>query len=156
LSPAEVEAYLHEHIPLSAAMEVSALEFDGDRVVLEAPFAPNVNHRETVFGGSVVTLAILAGWSRVQFGVTAAGHVVHTVIQRSSVRYDAPIISTFRAVCDPIPVAAWDRLLRSLERRGKGRVHVGVRIEADDAVVARFEGAYVALLDASREQDPPI
>jgi thioesterase domain-containing protein len=134
-------------------MAVRALEFDGDRVVLAAPLAPNVNHRETAFGGSVATLAILAGWARVHFEVIGSGHTVHTVIQRSSVRYDAPVLSPFRAVCEPVPQEAWDRLMRGLDRHGKGRVRVDVRIEADEAVVARFEGTYVALLTAIEKGD---
>jgi thioesterase domain-containing protein len=145
LTSAELEAYLHEHIPLSAAMGVQVVECVGDRVALSAPLPPNRNHRDTAFGGSVVTLAILAGWARVHLGVARAGHSVHTVIQRSSVSYEAPIVSSFQAICEPIPESSWDRLIRSLDRRGRRRVHLDVRIEADGSVVARFRGAYVAL-----------
>jgi len=81
----------------------------------------------------------------VHFGVTSAGHAVHTVIQRSSVEYESPIVSPFQAVCEPIPEESWGRLMRGLERHEKGRVHLHVRIEAHNEVVARFEGAYVSL-----------
>jgi thioesterase domain-containing protein len=57
---AELERYLHQHIPLSEAMQVSVVEVHPEHVVLSAPLAPNINHRETVFGGSASAVAILA------------------------------------------------------------------------------------------------
>jgi thioesterase domain-containing protein len=56
----ELQAYLHAHIPLSAAMQVSVDAVAADGVTLRAPLAPNINHRETVFGGSASAVAILA------------------------------------------------------------------------------------------------
>jgi thioesterase domain-containing protein len=59
----DLQAYLHERIPLSRAMEVAVREAGSDGVVLYAPLAPNINHRDTVFGGSASAVAILAAWS---------------------------------------------------------------------------------------------
>jgi thioesterase domain-containing protein len=62
MTPIELERYLHEHIPLSHAMRVGVVTVDAGTVVLRAPLEPNINHRETVFGGSASALAILAAW----------------------------------------------------------------------------------------------
>jgi thioesterase domain-containing protein len=59
----ELAQYLHEHIPLSRAMGVEVVEATWDGVSLRAPLAPNINHRETVFGGSASAVAILAAWA---------------------------------------------------------------------------------------------
>ena len=56
----ELASDLHAHIPLSAAMQVSVAAVDADGVTLQAPLAPNINHRDTVFGGSASAVAILA------------------------------------------------------------------------------------------------
>jgi len=48
----ELESYLHAHIPLTRAMQVSVVSVEPDSVLLSAPLAPNTNHRDTVFGGS--------------------------------------------------------------------------------------------------------
>jgi thioesterase domain-containing protein len=56
----EVERYLHAHIPLSRAMAVEVQAATPVCVRLCAPLAPNINHRETVFGGSASAVAILA------------------------------------------------------------------------------------------------
>ena len=58
--PIELEWYLHEHIPLSKATEVSVVSVAEDTVILRA--AANINHRETVFGGSASAIAVLAAW----------------------------------------------------------------------------------------------
>ena len=78
-----VEAYLHEHIPLSAAMGTRVVRADPAEVRLEAPLEPNLNHRATAFGGSVAALAILAGWTVVHLRLRTEGVEARTVIQRS-------------------------------------------------------------------------
>ena len=143
-----MEAYLHEHIPLSAAMGITVVESSPERTVLEAPLGPNLNHRATAFGGSISTLAILTGWVHVHFRLRSEGHAVHTVIHRSTVDYTAPITSTFRATCERVSDAPWARLCRGLDRHNKGRVHVDVQIESGTAHVSHFRGAYVALQEA--------
>ena len=62
MSPIELEQYLHEHIPLSKAMQVSVLAAEEAAVLLAAPLAPNINHRATVFGGSASAVAIFSAW----------------------------------------------------------------------------------------------
>lgn len=54
---------LYDRIPLSQAMAVSVISIAEDGIILTAPLDPNINHRNTVFGGSISTLAILAGWT---------------------------------------------------------------------------------------------
>ena len=49
-----LETSLHAHIPLSAAMQVSAVAVDATGVTL----APDINHRDTVFGGSASAVAM--------------------------------------------------------------------------------------------------
>ena len=52
----EVQTYLHDHIPLSAAMGAGVSQADTEIVRLSAPLEPNLNHRATAFGGSSVFL----------------------------------------------------------------------------------------------------
>jgi thioesterase domain-containing protein len=132
-------------MPLSVAMDVRVLEAGPDAVRIEAPLAPNLNHRSTAFGGSVAALAILTGWTLVHVRLRSEGLVARTVIQDSAVHFAAPIHGSFRAVCGRVADEAWDRFTRALARRGKGRLLVAGHIEADGQVVATFSGAYVAL-----------
>lgn len=126
-------------------MQVRVVEASPHRVVLEAPLKPNRNHHGTVFGGSVSTVATLAGWALVHLRLRAEGLDGHTVIQRGSVDYEVPIASAFQAVCDGVDEATWTRFRRTTERRGKGRISVDVAVEADGVLAARFRGKYVTL-----------
>lgn len=141
----ELQRYLQSRIPLSRSMALEVVEVGSSRIVLAAPLGPNTNHRSTAFGGSVSTLATLAGWSIVHTRLRAEGRRVHTVIQRSSIEYLSPVRTRFRAICEGVDEHGWSRLLRALDRRGMGRVRVSVHVEADGLVAARFEGAYVAI-----------
>ena len=140
-----MEAYLHEHIPISAAMECRVLRTSPVDVLLEAPLTPNLNHRATAFGGSLSALAILAGWAMVHFRLRAEGLEVRTVIRESGVRYDKPVRGPFQALCLAPPADAWERFVRTLRRRGKGRIRVEVQLSSDGRSVGSYSGTYVAL-----------
>jgi len=65
MSERELEQYLYEHIPLSLllAMQICVVDVRDDSITLRALLAPNVNHSNTIFGGSASAVAILAAWS---------------------------------------------------------------------------------------------
>jgi thioesterase domain-containing protein len=140
-----LERYLYEQIPLSGAMGTAVVDPGPERVVLEAPLEPNTNHRSTAFGGSVSALATLAGWALVHRRLRADARVAQVVIQRGSMEYLLPVSTSFRAICEEIDPAEWSRLTRALDRSGKGRARVDVRVEAAGTTVGRFEGVYVAI-----------
>ncbi len=127
-------------------MEVRVLRAEPSGVALEAPLEPNLNHRETAFGGSVAALAILAGWTLVHECLRADRiEGVRTVIHTSEVRYVAPAEGPFRATCGPLRPEDWSRFLRVLRRRGKARVHVTGEVTCRGTLVATFRGAYAGL-----------
>jgi len=125
-------------------MEARVVEATLEGVTITAPLEPNLNHRDTAFGGSVAALTILAGWALMHLLLLDAGIPAHTVIQTSEVRYLAPIEASFEARAHPPAPAAWQRFLRALRRRGRGRVRVEVAVRSGGPVVATLEGAYVS------------
>ena len=72
-------------------MAVSVRSVEHDAVILLAPLAPNINHRDTVFGGSASALAILAAWSLLHVRLRAEGITGRLVIQRNSMEYERPV-----------------------------------------------------------------
>ena len=153
MSRDSVEAYLHEHIPISRAMGIGVIEATTERVVLGAPLEPNVNHRSTVFGGSCASVAILAAWTLVHLRVQATGIEGRVVIQRGTTDYRLPVQGAFSATCDSPGEPAWDRFVRALRRRGQARVELEVDVTSDGLVVATFSGAYVAIAGRYPEGD---
>ena len=143
----DLERYLHEHIPLSRAMQVSVVSVQADGVTLRAPLAPNINHQDTVFGGSASALAMLAGWSLLHTRLAAAGLSTQLVIQRNTMNYDQPIAGSFTARSFIQTPAAWDPFLLMLRRKGRARLTVSSVLEYDGRRAGRLEGEFVALSD---------
>ena len=54
----------------TAHFAVQVTAFDDSSIRLRAPLAANINHRDTVFGGSLSSIGILAGWSIIHFTLT--------------------------------------------------------------------------------------
>jgi len=144
-SELEVQQYLHRHIPLTVAMGVRVKVATPGRVELAAPLAPNINHHDTVFGGSASALATLSAWTLVHVGLRHAKVVATTVIQRNVMSYEEPIHGDFSAVCTLTDDTAWQRFLRVLERRGRGRITMNAHLLFEERPVASFEGDFVAL-----------
>lgn len=141
----QIEGYLHRHIPISRELGVRVLAVDENGVRLGAPLAPNINHRNTVFGGSVSTLAILSAWTlvhvRFREDVGAPGRVL---IQRNSLEYLRPMHGDFEAVCPVPPAAEWERFIQAIHRRGRGRILLNAEVLCEGERGAVFQGVYVA------------
>jgi thioesterase domain-containing protein len=145
MSPAELETYLHAHIPLSRAMQVRVVQAAPEAVVLSAPLAPNINHRDTVFGGSASAVAILAAWSLLHTRLSAEGLASRLVIQRNTMSYEQPIAGNFTATAAAPDAATWQQFLRMFRRKGKARITVVSVLHFVGEVAGRLEGEFVAL-----------
>jgi thioesterase domain-containing protein len=138
-----LERYLHQQIPLSAAMGARVRIATPERVQIAAPLAPNVNHHETVFGGSAAALATLAAWALLHLRIERAGLQARLVIQRSSMEYERPIPGNFDAVCRFSDEVAWERFRAMLVRRGRARLTLTADLIHDARRMATFEGDFV-------------
>ncbi|WP_370008661.1 YiiD C-terminal domain-containing protein [Sinorhizobium fredii] len=145
MTPSELQAYLHAHIPLSAAMQVEVAAVAWEHVLLRAPLAPNINHRETVFGGSASALSILAAWSLLHARLRSSGIASRLVIQSNRMDYLLPIAGPFSARSSLEDPDQWPGFMRLLERRGRARLKVTAELMAESGVAGLFSGEFVAL-----------
>lgn len=145
----EVEAYLHEHIPISRAMGVRVECACFDKVALAAPLVPNINHRDTVFGGSASAVAILAAWTLLHYRLRQTALHTRLVIQRNTMHYDNPIVEDFEAISTIPEASEWEKFLVFLQRKKRARIKVDVTLRCAGESVGRLDGEFVALtLDA--------
>lgn len=145
MTPSELQAYLHTHIPLSAAMQVEVMKAEWENVLLRAPLAPNINHRETVFGGSASALSILAAWSLLHLRLRLIDVATRLVIQSNRMDYLEPIAGSFSARSSLEDADQWPTFMRLLERRGRARLMVRADLLAEEEVAGSFFGEFVAL-----------
>jgi thioesterase domain-containing protein len=145
LDEPELQQYLYDHIPLSKAMQVEVVRIGADEVVVAAPLAPNINHRETVFGGSASAVAILAAWSLLHTRLASIGIGTRLVIQSNTMQYELPIGGRFTARAFIETAADWQQFTRMLSRKGRGRISVTSVLEYEGKQAGRLQGEFVAL-----------
>jgi thioesterase domain-containing protein len=138
-----LQRYLHDHIPLSKAMEVEVAEATDNGVALAAPLAPNINHRETVFGGSASAVAILSAWTLMYLRLKSEQLNVRIVIQKSTMTYERPITGRFIASAAISDTTAWRRFVDTLKRKRRGRFTVRSILHCNAEKVGEFEGDFV-------------
>ena len=146
----DLQRYLHENIPLSRVMGVQVKVATPEHVQLWAPLAPNINHHQTVFGGSGAVLATLAAWTLLHLRLKHAGLEGQLVIQRSSMEYDRPISGDFEAVCRYLDEAGWSRFHSTLGRRGRARITLNAYLLHAELEMGSFVGDFVALTQPGR------
>jgi thioesterase domain-containing protein len=125
-------------------MQVTVLEVQSHQVTLSAPLAPNINHRDSVFGGSAAAVAVLAAWSLVHTRLADAAIPVRLVIQRNTMEFSAPITGTFTARSF-LDEAQWNYFVSMLSRKGRARIAVACSLFFDGRQAGHFEGSFVAL-----------
>lgn len=132
---------LNEGFPLLKAMQVQLL---GDQSCwqLFAPYGPNQNDHNSAFGGSISTLATIAGWLWVS---DLAGADFDVVIQNGSTDFLIPLQQDlFASVC-PADAAAVQRFTHTLQRKGRARIALAVTVgDGQGGIAARFSAQYVA------------
>lgn len=141
----ELGDYLRERIPLTRAMAVEVRAAGVDGVELYAPLAPNINHRDTVFGGSASAVAILAAWSALHVRMRAAGLDVRLVIRRNTMSYERPITTGFTATAAPPAGEAWEKLVATAARGRPARVNVAAQLYCEGLLVGELDGEFAVL-----------
>lgn len=141
-----ITEYLRSQIPLTGAMELRAVASDGQSITLAAPLAPNRNHTDTAFGGSLSTLGIVAGWTLLHVALADRNISAKLLIQRSSTEFLRPADGDLTATCAFADPAELDRFLAAIKERRRGRIELTAHVHARGMPVATHHGAYVAIL----------
>lgn len=141
MNAARLERFLHEQIPLSAAMQIRVAELCDDRICITAPLNPNRNDKGTGFGGSLASIATLAGWGLMHSALIRRGTPGDVVIHKSTFSYDVPVDADIVARCR---LTDWDRFCATLDRRSRARISLTSTIGSADNAAVTMEGRYVA------------
>ena len=144
MSPAQqIQELLHSKIPITRALGVRGEDYDGERLILSAPLAENVNHLGTAFGGSLHALAVLSGYGLLWLELKDTE--CHIVIRKSTISYERPVRGEIRAICMRPSAEAWAQFKRTFQQKGKARIVLSVTIEEQGEPAVHFEGIFVAM-----------
>lgn len=132
----------HQTIPLSAFMQLQVQSFDGKTLCCQAPLAPNINLHQSMFAGSIYSLATLTGWGMVYLQLQALGLSGDIVLADAHIRYLAPLTTSPNA---RINLLHCQGDLSRLSQGRKARQQLQVELFAAEQKVAEFSGRFVVL-----------
>lgn len=134
---------LFQAMPPVAAMQVRALDFDGELLRLQAPLSANVNDKDCAFGGSMAGVMTLAGWGWLMLAAEDAGLASEVYVADSQIRYLAPLFEDLVAEARLRPDQDWSAIARTLGERRRASASMLARILASDGtVVATLEARF--------------
>ncbi|WP_233839940.1 YiiD C-terminal domain-containing protein [Dyella sp. 2HG41-7] len=138
-------AFIHEGIPLAHTMGLSLRRYDGERLVLRCPLAPNVNDKGCAFGGSLTSLMTLTGWGLVELALRQRAEDCDVYVGESTVRYLSPVWGDFEAEAQHADDADWDAFFATLSSRGRARISVICQVPGENGnPAATLEAKFVA------------
>ncbi|HIG40467.1 MAG: YiiD C-terminal domain-containing protein [bacterium] len=137
-----VEAY-HTLIPISQHMGITVDAYDGNSLTIKAPLENNINHQNSAFGGSLFSLAALAGWGIIQLKLSELNLSANTVIAGGDVSYSAPVFEEL--VCQCRLPDEYDTFVDRLKSKGRASITLQSNFMVDASIAMAFSGRYVVL-----------
>ncbi|MGH8122373.1 MAG: YiiD C-terminal domain-containing protein [Rudaea sp.] len=142
--------FLHkalDEIPLTRAMQIVLRDYDGDRLSLSAPLAPNVNDKGCAFGGSLASLLTLAAWGLIALKLETRGRDCDIYVQDSTIRYLAPLRSELIAHAELAAGESWDAFATTLDTRGRARLRLACAAPiAEGGDACTLDARFVAIV----------
>ncbi len=141
-----LESVLHHDIPLTREMGLTVRDWQHGRLELQLPLQANINHKSTMFGGSLYCGAVLAGWGWLHLQLRAQGiEDGHIVIQEGQISYPLPVTRDATVVCQAPEEKVWKRFVATYKRYGRARLTLQTWIlnEGSEEKAVAFTGQYV-------------
>ncbi|CAM3736123.1 putative N-acetyltransferase YjcF [Vibrio aerogenes CECT 7868] len=138
----ELQERWEHQIPISEKMGIKVNQYTGYQFECSAPINPNLNPHDTMFAGSVFTLATLTGWGMAWLLMKERNLYGDIVLVDSRIRYRHPIIQS------PVAVTSLDEIsgdLDRLESGRKARIIVNVIVKSGDESAVQFIGTYMLI-----------
>lgn len=136
-----LQAVWHRTIPLSKAMNINICYFNQQTLLTNCEPNFNKNLHNTMFAGSIYTLATLTGWGWVYLALQAQSLDADIVLAEGNIRYLAPLAGVAHAKTAQHLVTGD---MQPLKRGKNARIRIDVEVYCGDNVVAIFTGAFVA------------
>jgi thioesterase domain-containing protein len=142
-----LQATFDHEIPITREIGITVAHYDGEQLALSAPIERNINHKATVFAGSLNSVMTLAGWGMIWILLKELGITATIVIQDSASHYRRPVTRDFTAICCRPGAEQIEQFARALCKKGRARLELAATIHEGDVLVMSFQGRYVALLN---------
>lgn len=148
MTSSQLQNQLENEIPITKTLgfKINSLSLQEAKCLL--PLQPNINHKQTLFGGSQYSGCALACYSLFLFNVRGLKETTNNiVVSKAEISYKKPVTEDAQIVATWLSDEERVHFLESLQRKGKARVRLLARvIGADDLLLSEFQGHFVVIL----------
>ena len=137
-------SWLHQAIPLTAAMQIDEINYTGNQLHLSAPLEPNLNDKGTGFAGSIASIATLSGWCLLTLWLRERGIDADVMIAKSEQRYLAPVTDRLKAVASLPDDAVVEQFWQRFQEKQRARLPISVAL-GNEQTVFELQGDYAAV-----------
>ncbi len=137
----------HDTIPLSKAMNIQISHYDGKQLITHCDGDFNKNLHNTMFAGSIYTLATLSGWGWVYLQLQKLALKGDIVLAKANIEYHAPIKGIGYA---KVEVDSVEGDFTRLEQGRNARINLIAHLYSGDNIAATFTGSYAVLADKTK------
>lgn len=137
--------FFEAHVPLTQFMELDLDSYDGKQLTLKAPLAPNINDKQTAFGGSLYNICVMACWGFAYLKTLEAELDGNQVVVSGNIKYKRPVTGEIKATCVSPGAEAEHHFIDGFQRHGKGKIELTATVMCQGKIAVEFEGTYAVL-----------
>ncbi|WP_036768271.1 fatty acid biosynthesis protein FabY [Photorhabdus australis] len=141
----ELQKAWYKYIPLSEKMGVRISQYTGQSFITTMPESGNQNPHQTLFAGSLFSLATLTGWGLIWLLLQERQLGGDIILVDANIRYKKPVVGRPKSVAD-LKNMSGD--LARLAQGSKARVKLEVAVSGEHGLGAVFTGTYMVLPNA--------
>ena len=150
----KLKQFFIDHLPITQFMGLEVESYDGGTLILTAPLEPNINDKQTAFGGSLYNTAVMACWGMIYLKTQENNIHCNQVVTEGSMKYIAPVVGRIRAICHAPSEEELTGFFEHFERKGKARIGLEAAIYNDTGVMkidpeakpsVKFSGQYAII-----------
>jgi thioesterase domain-containing protein len=141
-----LQAEFNHSIPITRAMGIKVINYDGERLELSAPLAANINDKGTAFGGSISCILTLAAWGVVWIACARENIACDIVIHKGEITYHKPVTIDLQAVCKLPDKSEIEGFMARFNKKGRARLGLRSELLVEGDIMTEFDCQYAALL----------
>lgn len=143
----QLSEFFETHLPITQFMKMDVENYDGKTLILHAPLGPNINDKQTAFGGSLYNASVMACWGMAHLKTLEANIKCNQVVTKGAIEYLAPVHGDIRAICQSPSPDVIEQFIAQFKQKGRARITLNATIECSGKLAVKFEGTYAILAE---------
>ncbi len=137
--------FLQAHVPTTQYMGIDVGDYDGNSLSLTAPLQPNINDKQTAFGGSLYTVCVMNCWGMVYLKTLEKGISCNQVVAQSNISYHAPVDGEIISICESPNEETLNNFFARYEEKGRSKITLHAEVQCNGKTAVKFEGTYAII-----------